>query len=1357
MFKFRCSVYSVKLFAIMSWNEIGKVRTKRSRPRKPYQRDESGSSWLGRVANTVSGLLPGTWIPSWLSEDPPTSSSALPSTVPTSTVRSDILRPSLRTSTPRAIVEDTRHVSFQEADPGTEAGIVRDPRSSSTALLHDLPHWPTAPRSALPHPSSAAPRSPSLRVLSDQHVRPTEALFRGTATLGILPGARSDVDDSPVVSLAANDDTRSQISSRSFLVDSVPVGHASSGSTSQRLFASAAKRARFNPSALNTSLQPLDKSVDCSVDVDAESDSALSRSFCGATPSSPHYSGPTKYGGAASQRITLQHGSRSSYQRRPRATVTRAASAAGSTDGASLSLSSRRILDALQKLSTPLSEARASAASTVRSVPSASVDHDSRSSVYGGMCARLGSGRTPCPPVRRHATLRCAQLLRQVDDVAQRAAVAVEDSEQRRAKHVSFRSDLPATPVVGGKMRRSREQRHYKTSTPLTASDQTDTTPLAGISLGAGTLLKPFDASTPTAATAPVSDFHFSRPEFLPASPVDISAGSSSPISLSQSFKFRRPTSVDAVLMLQPPSSSVSDSLGNRLKDKTSPKYSITNSMNVPVLSDNKSTVVSESRPAPPSVSSVTWAASCAPLTSSLMKAPAGWECQVCLLRNAAEELHCVACQTPKAGVVAPTAVPSSLPKSNSQWECDTCLLQNDACVSKCAACETPRPVKSTNAVLAPTTSPFLSNHSNASQWECDTCLVWNSCQVDKCVACQSLRLASSTKPGVLSATSTFVFGSNKAKASNTMSPSNTGLVFSSKSIGVLDKSQEHSVNNTSSSGIAAFGINSTSCPISSSTAHVPPSEKVTSADCSFTFSSPTKPTSGFMLDATSSATSIVTNLASGTSVVSGTVTTSGPCISSGNILVSSSATTTEMSVLDVHGNASVTVSGKRGHNSISASRSDLPVSVSNAPSSSAGNCCISSFSLPSSNSSTNTKSVTSSSFDISTFSPVKSAPATSTSTSDAQNVGSIVTSGSTPSFVANSSISSSSFTTSLKSTSSILPPVPTVISSDSSHPVISSISSSGSSLASSTPVFTFSAGNSATSSTSQSTTGGFSFSSHTAPSSSALSGGPVVTSTGTAPFVFGQSVNRPTTNVSLPTTSTFSFSSGAVPALQAFGSNSSLVRPSIASSTASTASQSVFTFGAKAPEPPAVFSFGKSAHTSVPSFSVPSNVFTFGAASQSQSSANVQSTSTGQPGFSFQGVNDSATRTGFNFSAAVSTAQPFNFNSAVSATQPFNFGATASPAQPFNFNSSASPAQPFNFNSAASSAQPFNFISAAPTAQPSNFPAANGVQTGVFQFGSVQSSNPLETPTQALNPFDGTGSSIGNRRIKTARRRLKK
>ncbi|XP_017894213.1 PREDICTED: nuclear pore complex protein Nup153 [Capra hircus] len=92
--------------------------------------------------------------------------------------------------------------------------------------------------------------------------------------------------------------------------------------------------------------------------------------------------------------------------------------------------------------------------------------------------------------------------------------------------------------------------------------------------------------------------------------------------------------------------------------------------------------------------------------------------------------------------------------KAGSSWQCDTCLLQNKVTDNKCVACQATKLLPKDSAKHTATGTPSKSGRLTVSTpgtagfgdrfkpavgtWDCDTCLVQNKPEAIKCVACET-------------------------------------------------------------------------------------------------------------------------------------------------------------------------------------------------------------------------------------------------------------------------------------------------------------------------------------------------------------------------------------------------------------------------------------------------------------------------------------------------------------------------------------------------------------------------------------------------------------------------------------------
>lgn len=133
--------------------------------------------------------------------------------------------------------------------------------------------------------------------------------------------------------------------------------------------------------------------------------------------------------------------------------------------------------------------------------------------------------------------------------------------------------------------------------------------------------------------------------------------------------------------------------------------------------------------------------------------------------------------------------------KAGSSWQCDTCLLQNKVTDSKCIACQGTKlppgdtakptgigtPSKSGKPTLSASGTGFGDKFKPAiGTWDCDTCLVQNKPEAIKCVACET------PKPGTgVKRVLTLPVASESAV---TMTASSSSCTVTSGTLGFSDK-----------------------------------------------------------------------------------------------------------------------------------------------------------------------------------------------------------------------------------------------------------------------------------------------------------------------------------------------------------------------------------------------------------------------------------------------------------------------------------------------------------------------------------------------------------------------------------------
>uniref|UniRef100_A0A5F7ZZ24 Nuclear pore complex protein Nup153 n=1 Tax=Macaca mulatta TaxID=9544 RepID=A0A5F7ZZ24_MACMU len=133
--------------------------------------------------------------------------------------------------------------------------------------------------------------------------------------------------------------------------------------------------------------------------------------------------------------------------------------------------------------------------------------------------------------------------------------------------------------------------------------------------------------------------------------------------------------------------------------------------------------------------------------------------------------------------------------KAGSSWQCDTCLLQNKVTDNKCIACQaaklSPRdtakqtgietPNKSGKTTLSAPGTGFGDKFKPViGTWDCDTCLVQNKPEVIKCVACETPKPGTGVKRAL---TLTVV-----SESAETMTASSSSCTVTAGTLGFGDK-----------------------------------------------------------------------------------------------------------------------------------------------------------------------------------------------------------------------------------------------------------------------------------------------------------------------------------------------------------------------------------------------------------------------------------------------------------------------------------------------------------------------------------------------------------------------------------------
>ena len=131
-----------------------------------------------------------------------------------------------------------------------------------------------------------------------------------------------------------------------------------------------------------------------------------------------------------------------------------------------------------------------------------------------------------------------------------------------------------------------------------------------------------------------------------------------------------------------------------------------------------------------------------------LVNQPKGWECDTCMIINSTDKTSCIACTAPKPvkkdakAIEAPKkgTLADKFKPSVGSWECPACMVMNSKDKDTCVACETSNPSKKVVKAESTSEPTSLKNLFKPAQgsWECDSCMVQNAADKDECIACNN-------------------------------------------------------------------------------------------------------------------------------------------------------------------------------------------------------------------------------------------------------------------------------------------------------------------------------------------------------------------------------------------------------------------------------------------------------------------------------------------------------------------------------------------------------------------------------------------------------------------------------------------
>ncbi|XP_034017459.1 nuclear pore complex protein Nup153 [Thalassophryne amazonica] len=797
----------------------GKIRTRRYHiASKPYAKSKQQQSGLiSRVTDTVKSIVP-SWLQKYFKNGDATEGEVVQST--------------------NQNCQPPPPDDSEEGPPRLDGRDSPEPSTSNAASASHIE--PSTSRASLNFQEYVLPRPPLSRThLNFPPLDTPSSTHRTSSTVFSQPSTSSapgpfstgfslvkEIKDNLSQHEDDNISTTSGFSSRASDKD-VPTSKATSV---PQLWSPEMERTNSGPQPAQSSLKK--PAFNLSV-FGTSSNSSLNSSVLNSSQlgDSPFYPGKTTYGGAAAVRTSRKHAG--TPYKAPVKRQIKARSTGAQSCGVT-SASARRILQSLERMSSPLADARRIPAIDSSPLSASLDDSNLEPSHFQSKKKRLDSA---LPPVQKLMTPAAAAVSRHrlvsfkaslTPGGAGRSLDWVQrDTPTRRSPQIpeatpgpsqsTIRSSGPLYPFSstpapssassgGGKMKKEKNSTRLTTKRPED-EEVAEVPALPTISLPLSTSSLPvFSFSTPlpprttsittsnvTPVTPAVETVTEKEPPTASTPPHDVpfvfsspivKATTASPPSLSPSAGF---TFSDPVAKLGPSVSSGKVS---------TPKVAATKS------STSKSTEEFEGPFKPAKVlkqGSVL----------DLLKSPG-------FTSPAAQSSTCsdVAPQQTSTQSTVPSSVSTSSSSLSSSvgfgtlfktpagsWNCEVCLVQNKPSDSKCACCQTPQPssfsskstdsttnsvgLQSSSSATATTTTGFGSLFSKPSgTWECDTCLVQNKLDAVKCVACDIAKPGMGLKPS-LTLPSTF---SAVKTVSTPTAPVSTGFLgFGDK----LKKSQD--------------------------------------------------------------------------------------------------------------------------------------------------------------------------------------------------------------------------------------------------------------------------------------------------------------------------------------------------------------------------------------------------------------------------------------------------------------------------------------------------------------------------------------------------------------------------------------
>ncbi|XP_011313895.1 nuclear pore complex protein Nup153 [Fopius arisanus] len=746
---------------------------RRAHGEKPY---DPNNSFVKKMATKMTDFIPQRlWISKWFNSPTSNGDFSNEDTEGLDDVGESMIQPPAKR--PRIRMDVTHPPGTFTIQPRTRSLKDQYPRDETVDFLDSETAGPSGTRSFVASTPAFSKTMMNSNLLQSDLVRQQQN--NGTAN-GIDENSESGESTSGCSSLipqASRQEVLSQFHRKGLVEDKLSyTNHLQSprslfiDSISAQRESLSSRRPSFNVSMVNNEGHPLERA--------------------GNVLLSPFYSGNITFGGAnAAGTSAIRQNRRnlagtSEFQLRVprRSSVQVKPSNAPSVDSSGMSQTAKRILEALEHFSSPISDAKKIPMKTPGLNSSLAKKRGRDEAFDQPPTSRVGlrhlTRELAVPTVPDMLKLKRRQRLQDTTLAARRIITAhsgpplqTPASTNQETSEYHLRSESDSQKFFG-KLRTKGKKKPDFEEAPEVVNLPSISLPITSLPTFDIPLPKPNYSTTNMTAAVEFESSSSPSKTFKFSSPIKLQNDNTSPVTSINRFTFSKPLSPDssdrsvnqAWQTLSTPSTasnSVSLSFGS---NQTTPatNFMWSGSSTAPRRKDAKQ---AEKKQKKDEVELKT--GSVLDVLSTFTKSSSDiWECSECFIKNNQSEDHCAACKNPRkketfnnTSSLSTNILPSGstdtpfgaqLKISSDKWECQGCLVRYPTTETNCMSCMTPQ----AETPALPTATPIQSVKSDLMEkfkpakdsWECPGCMLRNRSEEISCPCCHA------SKPGLLKA-----------------------------------------------------------------------------------------------------------------------------------------------------------------------------------------------------------------------------------------------------------------------------------------------------------------------------------------------------------------------------------------------------------------------------------------------------------------------------------------------------------------------------------------------------------------------------------------------------------------------------